>query len=70
MIFSQNCKDLHFDYFILPSEWKNPNHQKGLVGVKGAVIEHTPSIRDLPRKIDSFSFCKFAGTYFKVGTPM
>ena len=30
------------------------------------IVPFSPSTRDLPEKIDSFSFTKFAGTYFQV----
>ena len=51
---------------IYVSEWQNANIQEGLTEVKGEVVEHSHSTRELPKDISTFSFCKFAGTYFQV----
>ena len=48
------------------SEWQNASIQKGLTEVKEKLIEHSQSTRELPKDIRTFSFCKFAGTYFQV----
>ena len=52
---------------IYVSEWQNANIQEGLTEVKGDLVEHVHSTRELPKDISTFSFCKFAGTYFQVG---
>ena len=49
------------------SEWQNANIREGLTEVKGEMVEHSHSTRELPKDIGTFSFCKFAETYFQVG---
>jgi len=51
---------------MFASEWKNANITKGLTGTKGEVVEYSWNTRELPENINTFSFCKFAGTYFQV----
>lgn len=48
------------------SEWQNANIREGLTEVKGELVEHSHSTRELPKDIGTFSFCKFAETYFQV----
>jgi len=51
---------------MFASEWKNANITKGLTGTKGEVVEYSWNTRELPENINTFSSCKFAGTYFQV----
>ena len=51
---------------IYVSEWQNANIQEGLTEVKEELVEHSCSTRELPKDIGTFSFCKFARTYFQV----
>ena len=51
---------------IYVSEWQNANIQEGLTEVKEELVEHSRSTRELPKDISTYSFCKFARTYFQV----
>jgi len=48
--------------------WQNENWTSGLQPVKGAVVDHQPTLQELPDDIDSCTFVKFSNTYYQVNT--